>query len=557
LTDIRNGLQSSRAALIVSDQVMLQKPPSFPEFIQELVGKRTAKRIKLNGVDTIQIERPLLGTDNLGGGGGTLPYRDAEAYFNAFPSNGSCEFSRFIQVFAQLLTTVLFLDNRLRLLAPVRPLPRNDPPSSNLHVLAAEDQAQAALRSEAEKVFGTPVWLECGEFWELRVPDLFQPPPHSQPIATEGDGFRSYVGACIPLILARRPICLIDEPEICLHPPQALALGMFIGRHASSPNTTTFVATHSSDVLRGILATSPSVSLLRLVRRGTKFTGTLITADELRELLANPRVRTASVLDGLFSDGVAVVEAEGDALVYESAVRPVDNRRQLDIHFAPVGGTAGIKDVLRFYKRIDVPTAVVADLDVIMQPDRIEPIISQFATPDVGDPLNSSIDDVRQHLRATLPDIGEEAMRARLLDMAATMQPWTARGDTALREQLGRLRDDLYRLRPLKERGVAAYENRPQIHAALQALITSAKSLGLFLVHVGALEGWLPPEAVGVSKKRKREWALAAAECILSNNPAATAVRKFVASVLDYLTEASQKRFPRILEGGAKMHEQR
>ena len=75
-----------------------------------------------------------------------------------------------------------------------------------------------------------------------------------------------------------------------------------------------------------------------------------------------------------------------------------------------------------------------------------------------------------------------------------------------------------------------------------QSALASAYALTVplvFPVHVGALEGWLPPEAVRVSKKRKREWALAAAECILSNNPGATAIREFIASVLDFLKEAS------------------
>jgi hypothetical protein len=48
---------------------------------------------------------------------------------------------------------------------------------------------------------------------------------------TEGDGYKSYVGACIPLLVGRRPVCLIDEPEMFLHPPHAYRLGRFIGRY--------------------------------------------------------------------------------------------------------------------------------------------------------------------------------------------------------------------------------------------------------------------------------------------------------------------------------------
>lgn len=38
-------------------------------------------------------------------------------------------------------------------------------------------------------------------------------------IEDEGDGFKSYVAICLTLLLGRRPVVLIDEPEMCLHPP--------------------------------------------------------------------------------------------------------------------------------------------------------------------------------------------------------------------------------------------------------------------------------------------------------------------------------------------------
>jgi predicted ATPase len=72
-------------------------------------------------------------------------------------------------------------------------------------------------------------------------------------IEEEGDGFKSYMGTCVTLLLGQRPICLIDEPELCLHPPQAYALGRFIGKYGTSSDHVTFVATHSSHILRGII----------------------------------------------------------------------------------------------------------------------------------------------------------------------------------------------------------------------------------------------------------------------------------------------------------------
>src|SRR5256885_15214291 len=90
-------------------------------------------------------------------------------------------------------------------------------------------------------------------------------------IETEGDGLKSYVATCIALLLGRRPVCLIDEPEMCLHPPQAYSLGQFIGRFGASLDRATFVATHSSHVLRGVIQTAANIEVIRVTRKGARF----------------------------------------------------------------------------------------------------------------------------------------------------------------------------------------------------------------------------------------------------------------------------------------------
>jgi len=87
-----------------------------------------------------------------------------------------------------------------------------------------------------------------------------------RPIESEGDGLKSYVATAISILLGRRPVTVIDEPEMCLHPPQAYNLGQFIGTYATSNHTSTFVATHSSQILRGIIQTAEALQVVRLTR---------------------------------------------------------------------------------------------------------------------------------------------------------------------------------------------------------------------------------------------------------------------------------------------------
>src|SRR5205085_6843833 len=121
------------------------------------------------------------------------------------------------------------------------------------------------------------------------------------------------------LLLGRRPVCIIDEPEMCLHPPQAYNLGRFIGRFGSSGDTATFVATHSSHVLRGALQTAEHLQIVRLTRRGQEFRAHLVPKNVLAEILKRSTVRAESVLDGIFSQAVAIVDADGDRTVYQAA----------------------------------------------------------------------------------------------------------------------------------------------------------------------------------------------------------------------------------------------
>src|SRR5436190_22974737 len=107
-------------------------------------------------------------------------------------------------------------------------------------------------------------------------------------IEDEGDGFRSYRGTCFTLLLGQRPIWLIDEPELCLHPPQAYALGRFIGKYGTSTERATFVATHSSHVLRGIIEETKKHEIIRLTRSGSRFSGKKVSHETILACINKP-----------------------------------------------------------------------------------------------------------------------------------------------------------------------------------------------------------------------------------------------------------------------------
>src|SRR5262249_49081727 len=148
------------------------------------------------------------------------------------------ETSGLFAMLGQLLLTSLFLENRLTLYQPQgRYDQANDAPQNDLQALFANRPAQELLEKETGRVFGNSVWLDQvtdhGRF-QLRVSGNANPPPLGdyidpdkaktyRTLHEEGHGLKSYAGIAIGLLLGRRPVCLIDEPELCLHPPQAYA----------------------------------------------------------------------------------------------------------------------------------------------------------------------------------------------------------------------------------------------------------------------------------------------------------------------------------------------
>ena len=288
--------------------------------------------------------------------------------------------------------------------------------------LRSEEQEE--LARETGTVFGNAIWLDISEqnVLQLRLagsPDrptvgqMTNPLVASKYIAIEreGDGFRSYVGICLTLLQGIRPVCLIDEPELCLHPPQAYHIGRFIGRNAEEKHAT-FVATHSSHVLRGILEISRKVTVIRLTRQGSCFKGHVVSNEKLRSVLRNPRTKAEAILDGAFSKSVVVVESDGDREEYQAASEAVADYPAREVHIIPVGGTGGLADTCRFYRSLDVPVAAVADLDAICEPDKfIATLQALEQDPNQIDEVDVKLREVVQKVKAIPPTFTENDAR--------------------------------------------------------------------------------------------------------------------------------------------------
>ena len=403
----------------------------------------------------------------------------------------------------------------------------NTPPTNEVQSLSVNKMAKARLAQEIREVFGKGIWMDSSRpnILCLRINQRPEIPPAEErlepedmkqyrTIESEGDGLRSYVGICASLLLGLRPVCLIDEPELCLHPPQAYRMGLFIGRHGTIRTNAIFASTHSSHVLRGVIEATGNVQILRLTKYANQFKGHLIGAEELRQCMDRPAIRAETILDGIFADGVALVEADGDRAVYQAAWEAVTKGRpHRDVLFIPVGGTGGFAEIAGFYHQLKIPVAVVADLDLLTDPDKLGRILSVTCNRELANGILDKCREVANQLKEIPPRITPDEVRQRLRSLADGRIDWTPKADdqnddVKLRKALNALAKEVDRLRELKAGGVDGLKAHTTLYGSVNEIVESCKRLGIFLVPVGEVEQWEPKGIVDApSQKRKAEWA--------------------------------------------------
>ena len=196
----------------------------------------------------------------------------------------------------------------------------------------------------------------------------------------QGDGMRSFTGVLLHTLVGRESILMIDEPEAFLHPPQARQLGRMLVEEKPDERQL-FIATHSGDVLRGILdAASPKVRVVRLRRNGDMNQVCELDNIKIVKLWNDPLLRYSNILDGLFHEKVIVCEGDADARFYsavaDSLYDPKDeNAHQPDVMFVHCGGKDRIPLVVRALRGVKVPVSIAVDFDILNAEQPLQDIV--------------------------------------------------------------------------------------------------------------------------------------------------------------------------------------
>lgn len=394
---------------------------------------------------------------------------------------------------------------------PQKAIPVLDqPPSHPIHILYIDDRVERRISSYFRRAFGEDLILfrAGGSQWPLLVGEHLTPlsgedrvstsynerlRASTVPLQSQGDGMRSFASVILHMLAPKtQTILLLDEPEAFLHPSQARLLGEFIANE-KPPHAQLFIATHSADVLQGLLNVAPEhLRVLRIQREGSVNRVKELDKARVKAISADPLMKFSSVMSGVFHQRVIICESDADCMFYSAVLDlpDVHGEQQPDVLFVHAGGKHRMAALADALCALDVTVDVVADMDVLNDDAVLEHIIIALggdwsAIQAQAGPLKAAIEqhkpwltsnEVAKGIRKTLdkaPSTGEfpKSLRAEIDAVFRKASPWDA----------------------VKDAGETAIPaGQPTQHYCdLQRLCNGC---GLWIVPVGELEGFCKSE---------------------------------------------------------------
>jgi len=311
------------------------------------------------------------------------------------------------------------------------------------------------------------------------------------------------MGTIMTLSTDPHDIIFIDEPEAFLHPPQARLLGEVVVEMTRDNGPQVIAATHSSDFLQGVLNAAKStadVSVVRVTRPSSSENRVAqVEPSLLASLYKDPLLRHSKILDGIFYKGVVLCEAESDCTYYSVTLAHLEDTQGLsasDILFAQCGGKDRLKKAYEALTAAGVPTAVIADVDILADRSKFEALFGA---------LGGETEDVATDYSVVSASVSNRAVRPRRALAVAQVDLVLKEGSgeylsTSETRAIAEVLRSESGWKRLKNSGVRGVDNGAP-STALSSILEKSARVGLFIVPVGELERFHPTVS-----GNKQEW---------------------------------------------------
>lgn len=429
--------------------------------------------------------------------------------------------------------------NRLGIVQPPNSInPLTDTPNHPFHLLYGNDDLLKLVSDKFREAFGTDLTLNyaAGNTLPLHVGVAPSRTPADDRVSTaylellrslpllheQGDGMRSFVGSLLHALIGDRSIVLLDEPEAFLHPPQARMLGSMLATNKPSGRQLV-IATHSGDLLHGLLDSGKPIQVIRLTREGNVNSASILKSADVAVLWNDPLFRFSNILDGLFHEQVVVCEADADCRFY-AAVN--DKAPQSSTHYSETMFTYGsgkdrIATIVRSLKSLNVPVDAILDFDVLSAERPLKDIVE--ALGGVWSEVAGYWSTVKDSVERSTPELDANLLKEQVTESLAS-----ANDAVSLSRVADHIKSTLRASRPwanTKRSGLSGLESGAVFDAA-QNLLEKLAVLGLHVVPCGELEQFVPS-----IPHHGPAWVIEAVKRDLSTDLELQAARQFVKTV--------------------------
>lgn len=305
---------------------------------------------------------------------------------------------------------------------------------------------------------------------------------------SQGDGMRSFVGLLLNSFLSQYSIVLIDEPEAFLHPPQSRLVGKMFAKDLPSDRQI-FIATHDEDFIKGLLDTeSKNVKVIRITRKDNVNLISELNNSDIKEIWNDSLLRHSNILNGLFHSKVILCEADSDCKFYNAILDTIyENSNQVspDILFTHCGGKSRLPVVIKALKKIDVPTVVITDFDVLRDKNEFKSIIEELGG--TWDSFEQSWQRVSNSINQRKNQLEKDELKVKIDELFNSIKEKHINDD-----QIKQIKQLLKKASPwslAKEIG-KSFISKGDDTVVFEELNKMLIKLGLFIVEVGELESF-------------------------------------------------------------------
>ena len=382
----------------------------------------------------------------------------------------------------------------------------HEQPSHPIHLLQADDALELKINGYFRQAFGYDLIVDraAGGVVPLLVGTRLQPANGEDRISRsyiqrlrgsavrlsdQGDGMRSFATVVLHLLApSTQSVLLLDEPEAFLHPPQARLLGEIIAEETRTKSQL-FVATHSPDVLQGLVNVAPeNLRVLRMQREGNVNRIKELDKEFVKEISLDPLMMYSSVMSGVFHERVIICESDTDCMFYSSVLNlpSVRGPKQPDVLFVHGNGKDRMAKLATTLTALDVPVDVIADIDVLNDSAKFGAIVEALG----GDPIQFM--QLAESIKAAIEGEKQPLDSQQVKDaINGILEDVPAKDElpSGLRSKINTVFRESSPWAAVKRSGAAGIPpGQSTIH--FQKLQNICAAIGLWIVPVGELEGF-------------------------------------------------------------------